>query len=160
MDDPAQPRRYGRRIRILLGLSLALNLLVIGAIVGALGFFGDGPERPGAELRAAGRLPVAAMLPSEARSVLRDAIKTRSGQSREERRAESRAYAERLDRALRAQTVDPVMLAALFAERRAQRDARAAEVDAVLVEVLATMSVQQRADFADRLRKRHGRSRH
>ncbi|MEM8957921.1 MAG: periplasmic heavy metal sensor [Pseudomonadota bacterium] len=157
MDEPAPPRR--RRTGLFLGLSLALNLLVIGAIVGALLLArGGGPERRGEELRAAGRLPVAAMLPPHARAALWDGLRADGAGDREAYRAAFRAGAEQLDAALRADPFDPARVAALFAERRAFRDARAAEVDLVLVEVLAGMSVQERRAFADRMSRRHKKS--
>ncbi|MCR9085995.1 MAG: periplasmic heavy metal sensor [Rhodobacteraceae bacterium] len=155
MDDPAQPRR--RRTGLFLGLSLALNLVVIGAIIGALLLArGGGPERPGAELRAAGRLPVAAMLPPDARAELREGLRAQGAGDKAAYRAADRAHAERLDAALRAEPFDPALVAELFAERRAFRGERAAAVDLVLVEVLAGMNADDRAAFADRMR-RHNR---
>lgn len=157
MDDPVQPRR--RRTGLLLGLSLALNLVIIGAIVGLLIFArGHGPERPGAELRAAGRLPVAAMLPPEARDALRDGLRENGGRNKSADRALYRALSEQLDTALRAEPFDPGRVAALFAERRALRTERAQEVDNVLVEVLAGMSPADRVRFADRMERRRDKA--
>lgn len=157
MDDPAQPRR--RRTGVFLGLSLALNLVIVGAIVGLLLFArGGDPERPGAELRAAGRLPVAAMLPPEARKQLRAGLRESGGRDKSADRGAWRAQAEALDAALRADPFDPARVTAALAERRALRDSRAAEVDLVLVEVLAGLSPEQRAGFADRMQRRHHKS--
>lgn len=154
MADPDTPRRPWRRV--LFGLSLALNFLIVGAIIGLLVFArGGGTERPAAELRAAGRLPMAAMLPPEARGALRDGLRAKGIRNG----AIWRANADRLDAALRADPFDPSGVSAILAERRALRDGRAAEVDAVLVNVLGELSRSERIAFADRMQRRHHKGR-
>lgn len=156
--DPQSSETPKRKLpwrTLLLGLSLALNLLVIGAVVGVLMSARDSgaPERPGAELRAAGRLPLVVMLPRKAREDVKIRLKT---VGLPDRRAD-RAIRQQVKVLLSAPTVDPEALTALFAENRALRDARARAVDRALIEVLVAMPQADRIRFAERLERRgHG----
>lgn len=158
--DPQSPETSKRKLpwrSVLLGLSLALNLLVIGAVVGFLVTAREvgGPERPGAELRAAGRLPIVVMLPKEARKDLRGRLKTYQLPGR----GADRAIRQEFRVLLQSPIVDPEALSVLFAENRALRRARAEAVDSALIEVLVAMPQTERVRFAERLGRR-GRDHH
>jgi hypothetical protein len=146
-DTDRKPPRMRPWLRVLLGLSLALNLGVAGLAVGAAIRFGDKPER----IRPP--MPLGALmfkeLPREDRKLLRD----RDRDSREDREARRRAEAAELDAALRAVPFDPAPLEA-FIDRDAARQAEFADAmrDAWLTRVKAMTEVE-RAQYADRLQE-------
>lgn len=143
---PAAPSRGWRTTLI---LSLALNLLLVFLILGAVwrgGWDGDGPRRPGE--MALG--PFAEALDrADRRAILGELRDERGirGPSRDERRA---AFGPVLD-AVRADPFDPDAAAAALDGLTARgREAEAAFRDA-LVARLGTMDAAARASFADRL---------
>ncbi|MCV6598268.1 MAG: periplasmic heavy metal sensor [Mangrovicoccus sp.] len=156
MPEPPRAQRPKSRLfwRVLVALSLALNVLVLGAALGL--FLSGGPERgerPGAELRAAGRLPTAMMLPQDARQDLRARLRDGPADFAQSR-GEERDLLRQIDRVLRADPLDRDALTGLFETRRALRQTRAEAVDQALIETLAAMPQAQREAFADRMAKR------
>lgn len=145
-----QPKRSPIWWRLLVGVSFALNLLVVGIVIGAITFGPGQSGRPGAELRAAGRLHLAAMLPMDARQDLRERLRV---SEREDAPGSLRALAQQLDAALRAEPFVPAGVAVIMEERRQQQDLRAARVDAALVATLESMAPEEREVFADRVRR-------
>ncbi|MGD9864339.1 MAG: periplasmic heavy metal sensor [Pseudodonghicola sp.] len=146
-DTDRKPPRMRPWLRVLLGVSLALNLLVAGLAVGAAIRFGGGPER------VRPPMPLGALLyrelPREDRKTLRD----RNLGAREERAARRRADAEELNAALRAVPFDQARIEA-FLTRDAARQAGLEEAmrHAWLARV-AAMSDADRAAYADRLQQ-------
>jgi uncharacterized membrane protein len=147
-DDPVTPAPAPRWMRILLVVSLALNLLVAGATLGMV--LRGGP--PLAEGREVGFGPFAAALSPEDRSELRRAFIARSiaeGDGRRAMREDMRA----LLGALRADPFDADALRAALAHV-AGRHAGRLELGLSLIEdrVLA-QSPEERLAFADRLER-------
>lgn len=146
-----QQLKTGKRplLRLALGISLALNLAIIGAVAGTAYRFAGGPGgRDGRDMHSYGATYVRA-LPREARQGIREALKSQRSDlpSRSERRA---LYAELLE-VLRAPDFDAETIKALFVmQQETALKVQSAAQQAWLKEVSA-MSVADRNDFADRL---------
>jgi uncharacterized membrane protein len=141
---PAQPRRW---TRVLLAVSLALNLLVAGLAVGAM--VRGGPAPGGRDF---GLGPLSEALSREDRKALREAFLDLHPDVRAGRRA-MRADFDTLLAALRADPFDPAALDAAL-ETIARRNTELLETGRGLVAArLKTMDASARAEFADRLEK-------
>ena len=155
-DDPVTdaPPASPRWMRILLVVSLALNLLIAGAVVGMV--LRGGPSPVG--VRDVGIGPFAAALSPEDRAALRRdfiARTTESGTSRRDRREAMRA----LLAALRAEPFDPGALRAVLS-RVSDRMSGRLDLGLSLIEGrIATMADADRQAFADRLERELRRGR-
>ena len=137
-----------RRLRIVLFLSLAVNLLLAGLVVGWLVSGGAAPR--GAGPSGFGLLGEA-LGPSERRSVARAVVRERSELVRG-RRADRQTFA-RLADALEAEPFEPEAVRAIlreFGERLTDRVARGTRI---VGEVLIEASPERRAAYAARLRE-------
>lgn len=148
MAEDTPKAKTGGGLKVALGLSLALNLLVAGAVVGSFlrGGPGGGPEA----VRDLGFGPFAGAMRPEDREAMRRAFMDRAPDLREARRA-MRAQAEAILSALRAEPYDPAAFEAALArgaERTAERLALGREILAAHV---AAMAPADRRAFADRL---------
>jgi uncharacterized membrane protein len=135
-------------LKIALFASLALNLGIIGIVVGAL-WHGrpDGPPRFAREL---GFGPFTeALSPEDRRALVRDFGRD-LGDPRAFRR-EMRADMEELLRLLRAETLDRAALEALFARMRERGQQRLETGQRLLEQRILTMPPETRQAFADRL---------
>ena len=147
--DDKRPRRAGRGVKIALVVSLALNLLFVGLIVGAMARFGGtvaqsgGPSLGAALYRA---------LPSEDRQMLRKGLydRPRRGDAGEGARQHGPEVARILE-TLRAETFDPTALSALAAAQREQRLARGQAAQQAWLTRITEMDVAERRAYADRL---------
>ncbi|SHI64114.1 periplasmic heavy metal sensor [Wenxinia saemankumensis] len=153
MTDTPPPRRRLRLSRVVLVLSLALNLLVAGLILGAV-LRGNPPGgRPGVELAVG---PLLDALPPERRDGIRARLRGDDDLRRFDRgarREAMRAFAG----ALTAEPFDPDAVEALLAAQGARlRGLQDAAQDAFLAE-LAQMGPEERAAYARRLGGGHGR---
>jgi len=148
------PPRVRPWLRIVLGVSLALNLAVAGLGLGAAIRFG-GPDRA-----ARPPLPLGAMLyrelPREDRRALRD---DRLG-PRPEREERRRAEIAELDAALRAVPFDPTRVEGFLAAQSLQRDALEQALRAAWLTRVSKMSDSARAAYADRLAEEMARHEH
>ncbi|GHE93589.1 hypothetical protein GCM10016455_12210 [Aliiroseovarius zhejiangensis] len=154
-DQPGARRRMGWRI--LLVVSLTLNLLVLGLVIGAKwgghrdhGFDAHGPNR--GAIRDLGFAPMAGALDRKDRREIGKALRAQSGSFAENRRALEAEFQSMLS-ALRADPFDAGALLAVMdgqAERLRQRGdlARTALVDRI-----ERMSAEERRAFADRVEK-------
>lgn len=147
-SDPVDPKPAGRNWgRVLLGVSLTLNLLVIGLAVGAaLRFGGPGTaDRPPPSIGAT----LYRELPREDRKAMRSAMKSPEKARKSDRKAEAR----RLGDALRAQPFDVDAVQSVLSEQaQARADWQGGVQQAWLARVTA-MSDAERSDYADRLQK-------
>lgn len=147
MSAEVSRRRTPLWLRITLAVSLALNLLVVGMVVGVFVRFGGGPP-PRAAVDFA--VPyVRALAPAQRRAVFRE-VRARGEDVPMRRAARERSYTAVVE-ALRAQPFDPAALEALVnaqAESAAQlqRSAQTAWLGLV-----AEMSDAERAAYADRV---------
>lgn len=139
-----KPPRMRPWVRVLLGVSLALNLAVAGLAVGAAIRFG-GPEK------MRGPQPLGAMLYRELPRQDRRALRDDNFGSRAERVERRRADNAELDAALRAVPFDPERVAAFLDEQASRHhDLEQAMRKAWLLRVEG-MSLSERAAYADRL---------
>jgi len=144
-SDTAKPK-LSLGLRIVFGLSLALNLLVVGALVGAI-------LRPGPLLRdmeprvTLGRV-LYKELPREERRALRREVRQNVGRDT----LRQASVAPQLYAALRADPFDPDAVRQLM-DRQAQalQVGQSAMRDGWLT-VLSRMTLEERVAYADRLR--------
>lgn len=136
-------------LRIVLVVSLALNLLIAGLIVGAtLGDRRDGRDRSVRDL--SGTPFFMALEPQERRALARAARSQSEDSLRESRRALRERF-EALLNALRAESFDRGAVEALLAEQRAAASRRADLGEQVLLDHLQGLGVEERRAYADRL---------
>jgi uncharacterized membrane protein len=151
---PPPPAGPGRGLRVALFVSLAVNLLVLGAIGGAaLGERRDRGDAHRAEERALIPLGLGlygrALAPGDRRA-LADAARDRHADLRPARATVRQGMAE-LAEAVRAEPFDPARVAAIL-DSQGRAAARQLEIGRdLLVARLAAMPPEARAAFADRL---------
>jgi uncharacterized membrane protein len=148
-DDPVMPAPSAPRwMRVLLVVSLSLNLLVAGAAIGMLVRGGPSPVA----VRDLGFGPFAAALSPEDRVELRRAWLARIQTDGGGRRAMREDMAALLA-VLRAEPFDPEALRVILA-RGAERTAGRLELGLSLIQDrVAALSTEERLAFADRLER-------
>lgn len=143
---PGQP---SRSFRILLVLSLAMNLLIVGIVGGGM-IRGHAPYPMGIDM-SLGDVS-RALNPSDRRIVadrLRETANVRPLMALRDRRAAMAAFIA----AVRAEPFDPAALDAIFAEQRERASGLMAVGQNTLVERLSQMDPAARAEFAARLER-------
>jgi len=149
-EEHAKPQR--RWLVPALLLSLALNLLIVGIVVG----FAISPKasRNSDQLSGNARsligAPFVRALPQEDRQALIKAIRAENGRLRENRAA-LRARFEAFLGALRADPFEPAAVEKLLQEQRTVAIRRQQIGESLLIERLNAMSPAERAEYADRL---------
>ena len=149
-QPPVAAAKVGKGLRIALGVSVAVNLLILGLVAGALLRDGGPRERLVRDLDFG---PFTEALSPEDRDALRRAYVARSpdlGGMRQEMRSDLEAFLA----ALRAEPFDPAALARVM-ENQQGRMARRIELGQdLLLERLTAMDGRERGAFADRLERR------
>lgn len=151
--------RMGRELRIALAVSLALNLLFVGIVAGAI-LKGGMPHRI-ESARDLGFGPFSTALTPADRAALRQNFLSR-GKDMREMRGEMRGDAEALLIVLRAEPFDAAALRAQMARAVGRINERVALGQELLADHLAQMSPDERRAFADRFEQslRKGRDHH
>lgn len=150
MSEAPSRRRW---VLTALIVSLAVNLLVISAIAGAV--LRDGPPhgRPAPELRiVGGATPLIMALPQTHRDDLIAKIRASAPDRREARQT----HRARFDALLNSLAADPFLRADLerqLAEQRGAATARQAAGEALLLDQITGMTPQERSAYAERLRR-------
>lgn len=148
--------RPGRGTRILLAVSLALNLLVLGLLVGALlrGGLGGHPGDPRApaSLRALGATPFLLALDEADRDRLLADARGR-GEDLRANRAALRDGVDAMVRTLRSEPFDAGTFRRLAADQRRAAAARQALGEDLLLARIEAMSPEARMAYADRLER-------
>lgn len=144
---PAAPARSGRGLRIALGLSLAVNLLILGLVAGAA--LHGPPDRSKME-RDLNFGPFAEALRPEDRRALRREILQRAPELRESRDRMRLDLAGLLE-ALRADPFDPVRLEAVMNAQQERLAGQIALGANVIRDYLTGLDAAERRAFADRL---------
>lgn len=138
--------------RIALVVSLGVNLLVVGAVAGAL--LSGGPDPRGtAERRAEKGLPIGPYgraFSQQDRAELRRAFEARKPLFEQSRR-DMRAVAGEIANIVRADPFDPAALKAAFGQQSTLQQAVRAEGQTLLIERLTNMSAAERQAFAEKL---------
>lgn len=153
-DIDARARRRTRILRIVLVVSLALNLLVLGVMAG-------GVMKVAQTQRASHSPDLRALwmaLPETARRDMRPGNGERSGMQRDERRARAAQRQVALLALLRAPEFDTQAFAEILMADHLERSARIARAHEALVEQISTLDATERAAMADRLHE-EGRAR-
>ncbi len=146
---PGTPATDRRWVRIALVVSLALNLLVVGLVAGAiLGGPRDRDRNPA--LRDLGFGPFVAALPRADRREMGRAIAREAGAFRENR-AEMRAMFEAFLTALRAEPYDPDAVQRIVSGQQAKVSERQDLGRRLLLERIEAMDSAGRAGYADAL---------
>jgi len=153
-DDITEPKPSGMsgKIRALLFVSLALNLLVVGLVAGALLRFQRGDTMAGPPLGDLGYGPFAQALTREQQGELRKDLVSRAGDLRDNR-AEIRDDIEAFLTALRATPYDPVAVRTIAERQQERLSARQQIGQQILMDRIDAMTDHQRAEFADRLKQ-------
>lgn len=152
----AEARKKGLStgLRVLLVVSLAFNLLIVGAVAGWwLRHGGPAHGHHPARLDMVGGPLSRALSPADRRAIARGmrATMRAEGAGRAELRAQVRESMTALLADLRAEPFDADRVAARLAAQRAAFAERFEMGQAVLVAHLSAMSAAERAAFADRL---------
>ena len=146
VSEKAPRRRWGR---VVLFVSLALNLLVVGVVAGALlGGPRDRDRDPA--LRDLGFGPFVSALSRSDRAALRDGLRREAGALRENRAA-MRAQFEDLLGLLRAEPYDHAAVRAHVEGQHARVSERMTLGRQLLLERIEAMEPAQRAAYADAL---------
>lgn len=154
MSDPTPtetPRKAPRWMIVLLVLSLGVNLLAAGAVIGAgLTRAKIGDDLRSAAARDLGRTPfVMALEPADRRALARELRREAGGFGAD--RAALRDRFERLLTALRAESFDRAEVEGLIGEQRRVAVGRQEIGERVLLDRLEEMSPEARRAYADRL---------
>lgn len=162
-DDKTKAARSPRTWpKVLLALSLAMNLAVIGAVLGA--HYRDGrdarrfPPPARIEARDSGFGPYLDALPRDVRVRIGMALRDRGVALGVDRATLGREF-DRMLAALRADPYDPDALAAVLEGQRSRVAARVDEARHVMLAEIAAMTPEERAAFANRLESRIDRGR-
>lgn len=147
-DETQKPVGMHRRTKILLGVSLGLNMLVIGAAGGLL-FRNDGPDH----FRDAAFGPYTRALSHEDRKAIGTALRKEAGSFRQNL-PKIKASHEQLKAALTAEVYDSELVHRLINEQQALGMKRYKIGQRLLLERLDAMSPQERRNFANHLGRR------
>jgi uncharacterized membrane protein len=148
---PAAPKPHvsPRALRIALGISVALNLLVLGAVGGSL-FHDGGAAMRGEMTRDLGFGPFGEALSPQDRRALRERLKARAPELRSAN-AQRRNDVTAVQLALRAQPFDAAALEMALDAMRARMEGQLALGHLALTEVILAMPDGERVALADRL---------
>ncbi len=151
-EAPAKPRRR-LGLRILLFASLALNMVILGIVGGAILNVSRGEEHPRMIARDLGLAPYLMAMDPDQRKQLEKASGSFKPKLREGRKEWRDAYVQTLD-AIRAEPFDANALRAAMAWQ-SELATRSRDVGLeVMIQQLEGMSAAERAAFADRLKSR------
>ncbi len=160
MQAPLTPRP-GRRVKLILAVSLALNLLFVGLFAGAALRHGGGKGGPGGPLLRSYGAPYMQALPRADRKALNAAL--RQAGAIPNRKARAALYGEVLA-GLRVNPFDSRAVADLMAKQQATVTGVQQAAQGAWIKIVSDMSPTARAAYADaleqRLQQRGGRHRH
>ncbi|ARE39620.1 hypothetical protein RGUI_1479 [Rhodovulum sp. P5] len=138
-------------LRVTLGISLTLNLLIVGIVAGAIiSHRPGGPMRGDPSLREFG--PYGRAFGDEDRAALRQAFREQAPRLQENRKAVRAAFGDVLA-ALRAEPYDGDRVRDLLQAQHTRIQDRVTLTREVFLKRLEAMTPEQRADFADRLER-------
>lgn len=147
-DVPVLPTGPSRRVKLALYASLALNLLFIGIVGGAV--LHGPPDRPAMMGRDLGFGPFTEALSPADRMALMEAFRRSGGNPREMRQAMKADFAEFV-RVLRSEPFEPSALEHAAAALKSRGAQRLDLGQRLMMERIAQMSPGDRKAFADRL---------
>lgn len=152
LNDPQTPKGgLGRGGKILLYVSLAFNLAIVGLLIGAVAFGSDrADDRRPPSAGEGGFRPIMQALSAEDRRVM---LRQMRGELRTagKNRSEMRALMEDFVAAVAATPYDHARVEALIGAQMNEADVRLDVASRVFLNRVATMSDAERASFAARL---------
>ncbi|PZR00234.1 MAG: hypothetical protein DI533_06495 [Cereibacter sphaeroides] len=155
-DPVATPRRLSpKAMKIVLILSLGLNLVTLGVVGGAMVHGMSERDKPKFRDLAFG--PFTEALSPEDRQALRRAFRQDGGNPRDIRQEMQQGFADLLT-ALRAEPFDAGALRAVFAAMQARMQARMDFGQRLLADRIVAMTPEARTQFAERLEELMKRS--
>jgi uncharacterized membrane protein len=149
MDAHPQPK-LKRRLKIVLAVSLALNLLFIGLMAGAFYRHGGKDAAPAPSLRSYAT-PYVRALPRAQRAALNKALRAENILPN---KAQRRAFYQDVLAALRADTFDPASITAAMAAQREAVTGAQAGAQMVWLTLVSEMTAAERSAYADALEER------
>jgi uncharacterized membrane protein len=158
MSEPSPRPATATWVKVVLALSLAINLAILGVVAGA--WIKVGPDRAAGAPRDLSFGPFSEALSREDRRALRSAFMDRSPEIRASRQA-ARAEFDALVIALRAEPFDPAALSPVLAAIEQRNVDRLTLGRTLIEERIIAMSAADRLAFAARLEdglQRKGRS--
>ena len=144
-----QPGGMRPWLRVLLGVSLALNLLIVGLMGGAMIMRGKWQEHHRTRLEMVGGPMTRALSRADRRAMGRE-MQQRFG-NRQTMHEQMRAGMQGLIADLKAVPFDPQAVANYMAGHHAEFNARLEQGQALLLQRLTNMSDAERVAYADRL---------
>ena len=147
-EDQGMKRKWNWT-RTLLVVSLGINLLVAGMVVGAAFSHGKSDRRD--PFFGGGMRPYVASLPESQREHVRDRL-LHNREAAREARQELRRSAQGVRDAITAKPFDADALNSAFSAQRSVYDGIAASGHHALVEILSGMTDEERAQFIARLK--------
>ncbi len=152
--EASKPTRSPLWMRILLLASLAVNLLIVGVVVGTVTSSPGDPER-GERLRGARDLApppfVLAIEREDRRALLRSLREATDSEGRD--RAQVRADLQSILEALRSDSFEPDAVRSLLGAERSRSRTRQEAGEDLLVDYLTALSPEERRAYADRLER-------
>ena len=148
---PSPPAQTGRGLKIALAVSLALNLLILGVVGGAV-IKSRGPDGPMMARDLAFGPFTEALTREQRRDLLRGMGMTREGGGRAMREEVRRDF-DAVLAALRAQPFDPASFAAVIAQQNERLTVRVAQGRTALVALVSVMTPEERQRYADALER-------
>ncbi|TCO73981.1 periplasmic heavy metal sensor [Rhodovulum euryhalinum] len=150
-DNTAVPPRTRTWVRVALVASLALNVLILGVVGGAV--LNKGRDHPPRTAFAPGEYgPYGRALADTDRAALRAALKAEAPRLRENRAAVRQGFRDLLA-ALRAEPYEHARVVAVVQAQQARVQDQAALVQSLTLDRVGAMSGADRAAFADRLER-------
>lgn len=146
MSETSVVTTPGRRLRIALAISVALNLAVAGVFAGSLLKDHDGPR----DVREIGFGPFSEALSREDRKALRRGLLAKLPEMRQARQ-DAMQEAQALLTTLRADPFQPSQLSDVMEAQRARMAGRLEVGQELLRDLLVSMTPEARLAFADRL---------
>lgn len=149
MAEDQDMKRKWNWTKTLLVVSLGLNLLVVGMVIGSAFGHGKGDRRD--PFFGGGMRPYVASLPESQREHVRDRL-LHNREAAREARQELRRSAQGVRDAVTAKPFDADALNFAFSAQRSVYDGIAASGHHALVEILSGMTDEERAQFIARLK--------
>ncbi|MEL6960180.1 MAG: periplasmic heavy metal sensor [Pseudomonadota bacterium] len=147
-DLPNRPtKKISGLTRAVLIVSLGLNLVIVGVIVGALATGGFGKGRPGIDLSVG---PISRALSDEDRAAMRETIRA-IGPFNRDTRAQMRADMIEIAAILRAESYDRSALEAVLRRQAERLQGGQAAIVTALLDRVEQMGPADRTAFADRI---------
>ena len=150
MDTQPKPKRKFHWWRVVLVLSLALNLLIFGLVAGAAFRFKDGPPPRDLAARDVGYGAFIAAFDHDERRALGKAYRAQMPDRKQMRETLARDRAALLG-ALRAEPFDPAAFEAVLTKRQSDLMATQGKGQKLLMDQIRSMDTSARQAYADRL---------